>query len=102
MKQAIVDASSISSIASLFASLTRFYKLKVANHSKSKTRNKNEKTIVNIERISGCIPKLNIAKTAFLDYESSALPLSYAGDHYPRWPAARHLVQLPQAINVQT
>src|SRR5450755_1406723 len=35
-------------------------------------------------------------------YESSALPLSYAGDHYPRWPAARHLVQLPQAINVQT
>ena len=80
MKQGIVDASSISSIASLFASLTQLFKLKVAIHSKSKTRNKNKKSIVNIERISGCIPKPKIAKTAFLDYESSALPLSYAGE----------------------
>jgi hypothetical protein len=30
------------------------------------------KTIVNIERISGGVPKLNIAKSAFFDFESGA------------------------------
>jgi hypothetical protein len=30
------------------------------------------KTIVNIERISGCFPKLNIAKSGFYNFESGA------------------------------
>jgi hypothetical protein len=30
------------------------------------------KTIVNIERISDCFPKLKIAKSAFLNFESGA------------------------------
>jgi hypothetical protein len=32
------------------------------------------RTTVNIERISDCTPKQNIAKTAFWDFQSSALP----------------------------
>ncbi len=31
-----------------------------------------DKTIVNIERISDCFPKLNIAKSGFYNFESGA------------------------------
>jgi hypothetical protein len=31
-----------------------------------------DKTIVNIERISDCFPKLNIAKSGFYNFESDA------------------------------
>jgi hypothetical protein len=37
-------------------------------------RKEHDKTIVNIEEISDCSPQLKIAKNAFLDFQSSALP----------------------------
>ena len=40
------------------------------------------KTIVNIERISSCFPKLNIAKSGFYNFESDAL------DHSATLPTA--------------
>ena len=41
-----------------------------------------DKTIVNIERISDCFPKLNIAKSGFYNFESDAL------DHSATLPTA--------------
>ena len=40
------------------------------------------KTIVNVERINDCIPKLNIAKSGFYNFESDAL------DHSATLPTA--------------
>jgi hypothetical protein len=55
-------------------SLNDFLELKLAIHSKRRKRKEPNKTIVNIEGISDCSPQLKIAKNAFLDFQSSALP----------------------------
>ena len=52
----------------LFYTICTFYSQTRPSIAKAKTK----KTVVVIERISGCIPKLNIAKSGFYNFESDA------------------------------
>jgi hypothetical protein len=52
----------------LFYTICTFYSQTRPNTAKAEAN----KTIVDIERISDCIPKLNIAKSGFYNFESGA------------------------------